>query len=83
MSWVDNYRKIRAEIDPQAIMIVRVGDFYEAIDKDAKILADALNMGTVTLSGKIPMAGFPFSLLEDRVKQLINSGFTVAVLEEI
>ncbi len=49
---------------PDSIVIVRLGDFYEAFDSDAETLADELNLTLtsrkLTDDERVPMVGFPY-----------------------
>lgn len=49
---------------PEHIVLIRFGDFYEAFDNDAEVLADELNMTLtsrkLTDTERIPVVGFPY-----------------------
>lgn len=71
---------------PGVILLMRVGDFYEAYGPDATTIADALN---ITLTGRedqgqrIPMAGVPHHAAERYIARLIKKGFRVAMMEQV
>ena len=69
-----------------AILLFRMGDFYELFFEDAKIAAQAVGL-TLTSRDKgadpTPMAGFPFHQLDGYLAKLIHQGFRVAVCEQI
>ncbi|MHC1623251.1 MAG: DNA mismatch repair protein MutS [Candidatus Methanospirareceae archaeon] len=72
-----------------AIVLFRVGDFYETFGEDAKVASKELNI-TLTATGrgkgaarKIPMAGVPFHAVTPYIKQLIKKGYKVAICEQI
>lgn len=72
-----------------AIVLFRVGDFYETFGEDAKVASKELNI-TLTATGrgkgaakKIPMAGVPFHAVTPYIKQLIQKGYKVAICEQI
>ncbi len=69
-----------------AILLFRMGDFYELFHEDAKIVARVLGL-TLTSRDKgenpIPMAGFPYHQLEGYLAKLIRSGYRVAVCEQV
>ena len=73
---------------PQALVLQRVGDFYEAFFQDATVVAKDLelvlaskNSGSAEL-GRIPMTGFPHHALERYKSRLEEMGHTVVVFEQ-
>ena len=81
------YFDIRAE-RPDVVLLMRVGDFYEAYGEDAETMARELE---ITLTGRedkaagarIPMAGVPHHAMERYVARLIGKGFKVAVCDQV
>ena len=71
---------------PDALLLFRMGDFYELFHDDAKTAARVLNL-TLTTREKgenaTPMAGFPYHQLESYLAKLIAAGFRAAVCEQI
>jgi len=71
---------------PDALLLFRMGDFYELFFDDAKIAAQTLNL-TLTSRDKgedaIPMAGFPHHQLESYLAKLLAAGFRVAVCDQV
>jgi DNA mismatch repair protein MutS len=65
---------------PDALVLYRVGDFYEAFGEDADALASVLGLAK-TRRGDRSMAGFPHALLERHLSVLIKAGLRVAVAE--
>ena len=71
-----------------ALLLFRMGDFYEMFFEDAYKAADALAL-TVTTRDRnkgadaTPMAGFPHHQLENYLAKLIQAGFKVAVCEQM
>ena len=53
------YRRIKAELPKDALLLFRLGDFYELFFEDAVAGAQVLNV-TLTKRGVIPMCGIPF-----------------------
>lgn len=73
--YYDSYSEIQSE-NPDAIILFRVGDFYEVLGDNAQEVAEALNLTLMsrTINGeKIPMVGFPSSYLEDNETCLLKS----------
>ena len=72
---------------PNAILLFRMGDFYETFDDDARLLARELEiMLTSREMGKgqrIPLAGIPHHAAEGYIARLINKGYKVAICEQV
>jgi DNA mismatch repair protein MutS len=79
---------------PDAIMLFRMGDFYETFDEDAKktseILGIALtkrsNQGRSSKTGPatdIPLAGFPHHALDAHLHKILKAGHKVAICEQV
>ncbi|HLM01873.1 MAG TPA: hypothetical protein VK400_12520, partial [Pyrinomonadaceae bacterium] len=79
------YLEIKAK-HSDAVLLFRLGDFYEAFDDDAKLLAKELDLVLTSRSmGKgerIPMAGVPHFVLERHLATLISRGHRVAICEQ-
>jgi len=69
-----------------ALLLFRMGDFYELFDEDAKIAAREVGL-TLTSREKgenaMPMAGFPHHQLDSYLGKLITAGFRAAVCEQV
>jgi len=72
---------------PHAILLYRLGDFYEAFDEDARLVArDArvvLTSRSFGRSGRVPMAGIPHHALHHYLARLLAAGHTVAIAEQL
>lgn len=72
---------------PEAIVLFRLGDFYETFDGDARILSETLDVVLTSREmGKglrIPMAGVPHHAAEGYIARLIQAGYKVAVCEQV
>lgn len=66
----------------EALLLFRLGDFYEAFYDDAILLAKAVNV-TLTKRQGIPMSGIPAHASEGYIEKLIKKGFLVAIAEQI
>ncbi len=70
-----------------ALLLFRIGDFYEAFDDDARLLARELNIIlTSKPMGKnlrVPLAGIPYHSLERHLATLISRGHRVAICEQL
>jgi len=80
------YLKIKRRY-PQAIVLFRLGDFYETFDEDAKIVARELQIVLTSREmGKghrVPMAGIPYHALDNYLARLVNQGHKVAICEQV
>ncbi|MCE5303760.1 MAG: DNA mismatch repair protein MutS [Planctomycetaceae bacterium] len=71
---------------PDAILLFRMGDFYEMFNDDAKTAARVLNLALTSREkgeNATPMAGFPHHQLESYLGKLIAAGFRAAVCEQV
>ncbi len=80
------YYKIKAE-NPDAILLFRVGDFYETFGDDAvkasKILGITLTKRANGQASHIELAGFPYHSLDTYLPKLVNAGQRVAICEQL
>ena len=80
------YLKIK-EAYPDAILLFRLGDFYETFDDDARLASQELEITLTSRSmGKdlrVPMAGVPAHSLEQYLARLIKKGHQVAICEQL
>ncbi len=75
--WHDCKKKAK-----DALLLFRLGDFYEAFYDDAKLLAKDLQL-TLTKRGDIPMSGIPAHTAESYIEKLIHKGHLVALAEQV
>ncbi len=79
------YLEIKAN-HTDALLLFRLGDFYEAFDEDARLLARELDIVlTSKPMGKnmrVPLAGIPYHSLEKHLATLISRGHRVAICEQ-
>jgi len=79
------YLEIKAQY-PDAIVLFRLGDFYETFDQDAEIAARELDLVLTARHAKgqrIPMAGVPHHAVENYVSRLIEKGYHVVIAEQM
>lgn len=65
----------------EALLLFRMGDFYEAFYEDAKILAEELEL-TLTSRQGIPMSGVPWHTCETYIDKLVAKGYRIAIAEQ-
>jgi len=76
------YRQVKSEIPEDAILLFRLGDFYEMFFDDAKRAAPLMDI-TLTKRGGVPMCGVPYHALETYLPRLLQSGVKVAIAEQV
>ena len=70
---------------PQAVIAMRLGDFYEVFGKNAEMLADELHL-TLTgrdcgLESRVPMVGFPYHASDAYFDKIVRNGHSVVLIE--
>ncbi|HQL54613.1 MAG TPA: DNA mismatch repair protein MutS, partial [Phycisphaerae bacterium] len=69
---------------PDAILLFRMGDFYEMFYDDAELGARILGITLTSRDGgKTPLAGIPHHALEGYLAKLVTAGYKVAISEQI
>ena len=79
---------------PDALLLFRMGDFYETFEEDAKIASRVLGIALTKRSNKgssatpgpasnIPLAGFPHHALDAYLHKLLSAGYRVAICEQV
>jgi DNA mismatch repair protein MutS len=72
---------------PDAIVMFRLGDFYEMFDQDAELAARELDLvltsRPVKKGERVPMCGVPHHAVEGYIAKLVEKGYHVAVIEQI
>jgi len=76
------YQQSKNEIPDDAILLFRMGDFYEMFFEDASKASSIMNI-TLTKRGGVPMAGFPYHSLEKHLPVLLKAGVKVAIAEQM
>lgn len=80
---VKMFNELKAK-HPDAVVLFRVGDFYESYLEDAKKLSEVLGL-TLTRQAKTKMdlTGFPYHALDTYLPKLIRAGLRVAICDDI
>lgn len=80
------YFSIKAQ-HPEAILLYRVGDFYETYSDDAvlasKVLGIVLTKRSNGDKGSIEMAGFPHHAIDTYLQKLVRAGYKVAICDQL
>jgi DNA mismatch repair protein MutS len=90
-AWADGppvwqqYQRFKRQ-HPDAILLFRMGDFYETFDEDAQLIARELE---IALTGREmgkgrrhPLAGIPYHALDGHLARLVARGHRVAICEQ-
>ncbi|MEI8383821.1 MAG: DNA mismatch repair protein MutS [Planctomycetota bacterium] len=83
---MQRYLEVKAQ-HPSAILLFRMGDFYELFYEDAVTASKAVGL-TLTSRDKgsanpIPMAGFPYHQLDGYLQKLVRAGFRAAICDQM
>ena len=80
--YFEQYCDLKGNTD--SFILVRLGDFYEAFDGDAEVLADELNLTltgkSVTADERVPMVGFPYHVADKYIAK-IRAKHSVVIIE--
>src|SRR6187200_1065152 len=72
---------------PDAILLFRVGDFYETFGKDAIIASQVLGITLTKRNNGAPssseLAGFPYHALDTYLHKLVKAGYRVAICDQL
>lgn len=81
-----HYFSIKAQ-HPEAILLYRVGDFYESYSDDAILTSKVLGLVLTKRSNgekeATPMAGFPHHAVENYLQKLVRAGYKVAICDQL
>ncbi len=87
LSLIELYKQVKKQ-HADAILLCRVGDFYEAFFEDAELISRLLEITLTARSHKNqkkpspPMAGIPHHALDSYLYKLVKAGHKVAILEQ-
>src|SRR5262245_17719111 len=76
------YRRIKSELPKDALLLFRLGDFYELFFEDAQTGAQLLNVA-LTKRGTVPMCGIPFHAANGYIGRLLRAGRKVAICDQV
>ncbi len=80
------YHSIKAQY-PGAILLFRVGDFYETFSEDARIASKVLGIVLTKRSNGAAsdqdLAGFPHHSLDNYLPRLVKAGYRVAICDQL
>ncbi len=76
------YHGLRAQIPKDALLLFRLGDFYELFFQDAEEGSRLLNL-TLTKRNGVPMCGLPYHASEGYITKLLQAGRKVAICDQV
>jgi DNA mismatch repair protein MutS len=76
------YRRIKGELPREALLLFRLGDFYEMFFEDAQAGAQILNVA-LTRRGAVPMCGIPYHAAPAYIGKLLKAGKKVAICDQV
>ena len=78
---IKQYLELKAKYH-DAVILYRVGDFYETFCEDAQTTHEILGI-TLTSRAGSPLAGFPYHALDTYLPKLVRAGKRVAICEQL
>ncbi|HVY70668.1 MAG TPA: DNA mismatch repair protein MutS, partial [Verrucomicrobiae bacterium] len=79
---MQQYRRVKSELPKDALLLFRLGDFYELFFEDALAGAQILNVA-LTKRGTVPMCGIPFHAANAYLARLLKAGRKVAICDQV
>ena len=76
------YRRIKGELPKDALLLFRLGDFYEMFFEDAQTGAQILNLALTARNG-VPMCGLPHHAANAYIGRLLKAGRKVAICDQL
>ncbi len=74
------------EMKPQAVVVQRLGDFYEIMGENAKIVAQELDLTltgrSVGVEERVPMCGFPYHASDKYLEKILENHSVVVIEDE-
>jgi DNA mismatch repair protein MutS len=79
---MQQYREVK-EKHPGALVLFRVGDFFELFEVDAETACSVLGLAMTSRDkGGVPMAGFPHHAVDEHARTLVQAGYSVAICDQ-
>src|SRR6266513_1737375 len=76
------YRRIKGDLPKDALLLFRLGDFYEMFFEDAVTGAQLLNVA-LTKRGTVPMCGIPYHAANNYIARILKAGRKVAICDQM
>ena len=83
---MQQYLEIKAKY-PEALLLYRMGDFYELFMEDAQTASRVLDIALTSrdrqAENPVPMCGVPYHAAEGYIAKLVAAGFKVAICDQV
>ena len=79
---MQQYRRVRGELPSDALLLFRLGDFYEMFFEDAQEGSKILNVA-LTKRGTTPMCGIPYHAANGYIARILKAGRKVAICDQV
>src|SRR5438445_11473717 len=79
---IAQYRRIKSDLPEDALLLFRLGDFYELLFDNAQTGAQLLNVA-LTQRGAVPMCGIPFHAAGGYIARLLKAAPKVAICRQL
>jgi DNA mismatch repair protein MutS len=83
---MQQYREIKSR-HQDAILLFRMGDFYEMFFDDAQVASRVLGLTLTSRNNggasEVPLAGVPVKVVHEYVRRLVHQGFRVAICDQV
>ena len=83
---MQQYRDIKSQ-HQDAILLFRMGDFYEMFYEDAQVASRMLGLTLTSRNNggaaEVPLAGVPVKAITDYLRRLVQAGFRVSICEQV
>src|SRR5271156_4375222 len=76
------YRRIKGELPKDALLLFRLGDFYEMFFEDAQAGSQLLNLSLTARNG-VPMCGLPHHAANNYISRILKAGRKVAICDQV
>jgi len=76
------YRRIKGELPKDALLLFRLGDFYEMFFEDAQAGAQLCNLSLTKRNG-VPMCGLPHHAANGYIARILKAGRKVAICDQM
>jgi DNA mismatch repair protein MutS len=78
---MQQYKRLRASVPADTLLLFRLGDFYELFFEDARAVSGLLNLA-LTKRNDVPMCGMPYHAAQAYISKLIKAGHRVAICDQ-
>jgi DNA mismatch repair protein MutS len=83
---MEHWREMKSR-NPGAILLYRLGEFYETFYEDAEIASRVLGLTLTSRNNggaaDVPLAGVPAKAMSGYLRQLVSQGYRVAICEQM